>query len=211
MEKHAFQSMPTSPQHATDTYGSTAGQHEPVSPLLDDEHSDLRTDNADRQRPRESFHLEEEPSSNSTSASRLPKPNSTVSGNHAVGGGRFPFLEELWWKLELVSITVSVLGLAALIGLLAYFNGRDQRAWHTGTAITLNAVVAAIATVTKSSLVFVISSCLGQAMWNWYAMPRKGSRRSSRHGRALKDMQDLDEASRGTYGSVLLLMRLRNM
>ncbi|KAL9624462.1 MAG: hypothetical protein Q9160_001425 [Pyrenula sp. 1 TL-2023] len=108
-------------------------------------------------------------------------------------------------------MTVSVLGLAALIGLLAYFNGRDQRTWHTGTAITLNAVVAAIATVTKSSLVFVISSCLGQAMWNWYAMPRQGSRRSSRHGRPLKDMQDLDEASRGTYGSLLLLVKLRSI
>lgn len=60
--------------------------------------------------------------------------------------------------------------------------------------ITLNAIVSALATASKASLLCAVADSIGQLKWSWFQQPRN-----------LYDLQAFDEASRGPAGAVALL------
>ena len=59
-----------------------------------------------------------------------------------------------------------------------------------------NAIVSALATASKTSLLCAVTGAIGQLKWCWFEQERK-----------LYDLQALDEASRGPAGSLALLFR----
>ncbi|TDZ54061.1 hypothetical protein CTRI78_v006493 [Colletotrichum trifolii] len=59
---------------------------------------------------------------------------------------------------------------------------------------TLNTLVAFLATLARAAFVTPVSESLSQLKWIWFRQPR-----------TLKDFQDFDAASRGVWGSLLLL------
>ncbi|KAK3358195.1 hypothetical protein B0T25DRAFT_580111 [Lasiosphaeria hispida] len=61
--------------------------------------------------------------------------------------------------------------------------------------ISLNAIVATLSIVSKSSLIFSVSAALGQLKWDWYEKEPRG----------LQDLETFDEASRGPLGATKLL------
>ena len=94
---------------------------------------------------------------------------------------------------EVLAILISDLTLLAIVVILRKYNNRPiPRLPHN---VLLNFVISTLATVSKSSLLLVVASAIGQFKWLWI---------SDRH-RPLRDLQVFDEASRGPLGALKLL------
>ncbi|KAK4195627.1 hypothetical protein QBC40DRAFT_269118 [Triangularia verruculosa] len=100
-----------------------------------------------------------------------------------------------WWP-EIASFVLSLLCIPVLVILLRNYNTRPLSDWHL--SITLNSVVAFISTVCRTSFIFPIVQALSQQRWNWFKSPR-----------SLDDFRVIDDASRGPWGSLILMGRMR--
>ncbi|RSL74203.1 hypothetical protein CEP51_011630 [Fusarium floridanum] len=107
-----------------------------------------------------------------------------------------------WWFLEILCCLLSLGSLAAQVGVLARYNSKPQDSWPSQT-LTLNALIATLSTICRTSLMCTVGSLLAQAKWN-----RFSSRRETDYF-PLKDYALLDEASRGSWGSARLLYRFK--
>lgn len=102
------------------------------------------------------------------------------------------------WMLEYLSLVLSFGCLLAIFAILLSFNGKASKTWHSN--LSVNSVLAIIATVLKGTTLFAAASAMGQLKWAWY--------HSS--ARSLRDFQTIDSASRGPFGAVSLFWRLPN-
>ncbi|RSL72332.1 hypothetical protein CEP54_000851 [Fusarium duplospermum] len=107
-----------------------------------------------------------------------------------------------WWFPEILCCLLSLTSLAAQVGVLARYNGKPQDSWPS-QALTINALIATLSTIYRTSLMYTVGSLLAQAKWN-----RFSSRRGTDYS-PLKDYALLDEASRGSWGSARLLYRFK--
>ncbi|KAI8157588.1 hypothetical protein K4K49_005285 [Colletotrichum sp. SAR 10_70] len=96
-----------------------------------------------------------------------------------------------WWQ-ELIWCAISLISVCALYILLRHYDNKKLPDWPSG--LTLNTVIALLATVARSAFVIPVSEGLSQLKWLWY-----------RKQRTLKDFQDFDAASRGPWGSLQLV------
>lgn len=99
-----------------------------------------------------------------------------------------------WWP-EIIWCVFAVGLLAALIGLLKAFDGKPAPEWF----VSLNTVVAAISTICRAAMVIPVSEGLSQLKWNAFV----------RSQRPLNDLKTFDQASRGPFGSLILLSKAR--
>ncbi|KAK3485120.1 hypothetical protein B0T13DRAFT_498598 [Neurospora crassa] len=101
------------------------------------------------------------------------------------------------WTYETISMLVALGAVASIIAVLATYDGQPLPSWPHW--ITLNAVIAILATVATASMSVPLSSGLGQLKWIRF-----------KQGRApLSDMEIYDDASRGALGAVNMLVRAR--
>ncbi|KAL0465208.1 hypothetical protein QR685DRAFT_508311 [Neurospora intermedia] len=101
------------------------------------------------------------------------------------------------WTYETISMFVALGAVASIIAVLATYDGQPLPSWPHW--ITLNAVIAILATVATASMSVPLSSGLGQLKWIRF-----------KQGRApLSDMEIYDDASRGALGAVNMLARAR--
>jgi hypothetical protein len=100
------------------------------------------------------------------------------------------------WIPELLAITTSTSCLIAIAVVLSVFTGREPPTLPYG--ITLNAVIATLATASRSMLLYTVATALSQLKWCWYQKQRK-----------IEDIQIFDDASRGPWGAFSLLIFLR--
>ena len=99
------------------------------------------------------------------------------------------------WIPEYFAVGVSVASLLTTIALLMVFGGRDIATWRLPDAVNINAVISVINTVSKSSILFALSSALGQ--WKWIL--------AGRQGLSLNTFVHIDQACGGPLGCVQLL------
>ncbi|TVY68254.1 hypothetical protein Focb16_v002109 [Fusarium oxysporum f. sp. cubense] len=99
-----------------------------------------------------------------------------------------------WWQ-EIAWCVFATGLLAVLVGLLKTYDKKPGPEWF----VSLNAVVAAIATICRASMVIPVSEGLSQLKWNAFA----------RSQRPLNDLKIFDQASRGPFGSLLLLSKTK--
>ncbi|MCJ1323095.1 hypothetical protein MMC15_008447 [Xylographa vitiligo] len=110
-----------------------------------------------------------------------------------------------WWIWESAAAGVSLTATVVLIALLAQADRRQQQAWAVGsTQLTLNTLVAAVATVIRTSLLLVVAGALNQSAWNWFAEKKKGKDSS---GQPLEDLEIFSEAAANSWNSIRLLFR----
>lgn len=96
------------------------------------------------------------------------------------------------WSFEIVSFTISIATLIAMVAILASYNGK---AIFDGRIITLNAIISTLSTASKATLLTVIASCISQGNWILFAdRPRR-----------LYDFEMIADASRGPLGSLKVL------
>jgi hypothetical protein len=98
------------------------------------------------------------------------------------------------WAWEIGSVTLAVVGVVLLVAFLYNINNTPYAKWQY--IVSPNTVVSIIVTITKAVLLVSVSSCLGQLKWNLFQNPVP-----------LYQIQVLDQASRGPWGSLEVLLR----
>ncbi|CAH0045024.1 unnamed protein product [Clonostachys solani] len=87
--------------------------------------------------------------------------------------------------------------LVALVALLHMFDGKPAPNWRFG--LTLNTIVAFLSTICRATMMVPVTVALSQLKWNWMSLDL----------RPLRDLYLFDQASRCSFWSVRLLLRLR--
>ncbi|KAH4408143.1 hypothetical protein HBH70_046150 [Parastagonospora nodorum] len=105
------------------------------------------------------------------------------------------------WLLEIVSWLFSALCMAAVIGVLIYLRDEPLTKWHIAkkTPLTLNAFISILSKLAGAALLLPVSEALGQLKWSWFL----------EHSKQMWDFEIFDNASRGPWGSMLLLIRTK--
>ncbi|KAF2219619.1 hypothetical protein BDZ85DRAFT_276095 [Elsinoe ampelina] len=101
------------------------------------------------------------------------------------------------WTLEIISLVTATAALGGIIGTLGHFDGRALPDWPYD--ITLSALIALPATIANANLAVPLQSGLSQLKWIRFKAGRT----------PLADMEVYDEASRGTWGALKLLVKRR--
>ncbi|KAF2183985.1 hypothetical protein K469DRAFT_204504 [Zopfia rhizophila CBS 207.26] len=101
------------------------------------------------------------------------------------------------WLLEIISWVISAICMSAIIGVLSYL--KDERLPKWPLNLTLNAYIAILSKVASAALVLPISEALGQLKWSWFQGDSK----------KMWDFEIFDNASRGPWGSFLLLIHTK--
>jgi hypothetical protein len=101
------------------------------------------------------------------------------------------------WLLEIISWWISALCMGAIIGLSVHY--RDGRIPNWPGNLTLNALIAILSKVSGAALLLPVSEALGQLKWSWFQDDSK----------KMWDFEIFDNASRGPWGSILLLIRTK--
>lgn len=99
------------------------------------------------------------------------------------------------WGWEIAAVLLSSCSLAATIAVLKLYDGINVDSWKF--YLSLSTTISILSQVSRTSLAFALTSCIGQAKWNWF------SRREDR----LATSSHFDAASRGPLGSVQLLWK----
>jgi Protein of unknown function (DUF3176) len=98
------------------------------------------------------------------------------------------------WTVEIISFTIALFSLAAVIGVLAHYDGQTLPNWPTG--MTLNTLIALLTAIANAALAGPLQQGLSQLKWIKF----------KKESRPLTDMEAFDDASRGIWGSVKLLV-----
>lgn len=101
------------------------------------------------------------------------------------------------WLPEFLWCITSLALFGAIITVLAWRDDKPLPDWYAG--ITVNTVIALLATICRASTVIPISEGISQLKWNWLA---QGTR-------PLRDLAVFDEASRGPWGSLRMVFKAR--
>ena len=101
------------------------------------------------------------------------------------------------WAPEFGWIFLAVAIFVALVVTLQQYDNKGLPDWPMG--LTLNTLVAFLATMCRSVIIIPIAEGLSQLKWNWFASKK----------RPVKDLYIFDQASRGPWGSVRLIFRMK--
>ncbi|KAJ4294215.1 hypothetical protein N0V90_007905 [Kalmusia sp. IMI 367209] len=99
-----------------------------------------------------------------------------------------------WW--EVAAITLSICSTTLIIAILVSMNGKPLSEWQL--PIQPNSLVAVFSTIAKSSLLYPLAECLGQLKWQYAETTIP-----------LNRMEQVDSASRGPWGSTMLLYHVK--
>lgn len=102
------------------------------------------------------------------------------------------------WLLEIISWIVSAICMGTIIGVLVFLNGKKLPP-KGPFGLTLNASIAILAKISSAALLLPASEALGQLKWSWFQGDSK----------KMWDFEIFDNASRGPWGSFLLLIRTK--
>ncbi len=105
-----------------------------------------------------------------------------------------------WWAFEFVATILSFATFTALIVVLKVYDNQPQRQW-TYSYLTLNGLVAILATITRAALLIPVAAALSQSKWVQLSSSKRGMPKSSE----LRDLELFDQASRGAWGGLQLL------
>ncbi|KAJ8133398.1 hypothetical protein O1611_g219 [Lasiodiplodia mahajangana] len=101
-----------------------------------------------------------------------------------------------WWWWEIGSLTIGVISTITLIAVLAAYQGQTLLNWPL--PVQPNAVISILTTAIKTTILLSISACFGQLKWYHFSTPHQ-----------LYDLEAFDQASRGPWGSFLILLKSR--
>jgi hypothetical protein len=68
-----------------------------------------------------------------------------------------------WWLTEIISWCFSAMCMAAMIGVISYYDGKTLPQWRLG--ITLNGFISVFSGFAKAALLLPTAECLGQLKW----------------------------------------------
>ncbi len=110
-----------------------------------------------------------------------------------------------WWMPELFASLLSMVSFVSLVFVLRNNYGKAPNQIDLPLSIGLNGLVALPSTVNRVALMVPVGSAMSQEVWLWFSSTRRGPVYRAR----LRDLESSDAASRGAWGSLLLLFRAR--
>lgn len=102
------------------------------------------------------------------------------------------------WLIEIISWSLSAICMAGIVGMLIFYKDARIPSWPLG--LTLNAYISVLSKVASAALLLPVSEALGQLKWSWF----QGGK-----SQKMWDFEIFDNASRGPWGSLLLLVRTK--
>jgi hypothetical protein len=105
------------------------------------------------------------------------------------------------WLLEILSWLLSAACMFAIIAVLVVLKDQKLTKWSLAekTGLTLNAYISVLSKIAGAALILPVSEALGQLKWSWFLG----------HSRQMWDYEIFDNASRGPWGALLLLIRTK--
>ncbi|KAK5061217.1 hypothetical protein LTR84_007759 [Exophiala bonariae] len=100
------------------------------------------------------------------------------------------------WEWELSAAVLCVGALAAIVAVLINYDQKPVPELPVG--LTMNAIIAFLSTIAKGALTLILAAILRQEKWLWFID----------RPRPLSTIDSFEEASRGPYGSLMLLFKL---
>ena len=100
------------------------------------------------------------------------------------------------WLLESSAMLVSILAMAAIVGVLLNYQNRPLEEWPYH--VTINTLVSFLNTLAKGAVLLVSAQAISQLKWMWFHQSKT---------RALYEVQIFDDASRGPLGALQLLFQ----
>ncbi|KAI0894794.1 hypothetical protein F4806DRAFT_97267 [Annulohypoxylon nitens] len=101
-----------------------------------------------------------------------------------------------WWWWEILAIFLSTLCMCGLVGVLIKIDNLPLQSWEL--PVEPNSLIASLITIAKASMMLVVASGISQLKWRHFMIQQ----------RRLADLQIYDDASRGPWGSAMLLWNL---
>lgn len=123
--------------------------------------------------------------------------SSKISTANVSGGTQAKATISWWWWWEIGGALLSIICVGLVLVVLFEANDIALAAWPLW--IQPNSLIAVFTTVGKSAMMVPIASCISQLKWRHFEL------RANR----LSHLQVLDEASRGPWGSLMLLFDFR--
>ena len=108
-----------------------------------------------------------------------------------------------WWIPEIIASIISVGSLIGIAFFLRAYDGVGIDDIKLPYSLSINGVVALLATVNRVALMIPIGSGLSQEIWLWFSTTDRGGKT---RGRRLRDLSRSDDASRGAWGSLKLML-----
>jgi hypothetical protein len=99
----------------------------------------------------------------------VSQPGTTIREANLIGRGVFWHLEA--WAGEIIWSFLVVLLFLTLVIILTVYDGRPMPKWPMG--LTLNTVIAILATISRAFTVIPITEGLSQLKWNWLALRKR--------------------------------------
>lgn len=107
---------------------------------------------------------------------------------------------ENWWLSELFSWLVSAVCIGTIGVVLLRVNGQPTGSQPIDSAtLTPNSIISVLSGVAKAALLLPTAEAVGQLKWSWFF----------RNSRKLHDFETFDMASRGPWGSIRLLSKIK--
>jgi hypothetical protein len=104
-----------------------------------------------------------------------------------------------WWLLEIISWLFSASCMVVIVAILFKFEGKLVLDWKG--VVSIGTFISILSGFVKSALLLPTAEALGQLKWDWF---RSGKNK-------MMDFETFDSASRGAWGSLLLLVRTRRV
>jgi len=113
-------------------------------------------------------------------------------------GHAVPHMNISVWLWEMLNLMMSVSCVVAILAILDHYDQQPVPNWSYG--FTLTNVVSILAVVVRSSLILPIAETMSQLKWSWFW----------RGHRLVMELERFDSASRGSWGSLMLLSHPRS-
>ena len=166
---------------------STSYQHLPVEVSLPNPGSGSAS-------PRESTNHSSN-SANFVDLRGLEKKIDSFRARHQIQTAPQHMFIRIWWS-ELLSCVLFIGALVAIVLTVLPYTDEPLPQWRYG--LSINTLVAIYAVILKAAVMFVVAEGISQLKWAWYYQHRP-----------LKDLLTFDDASRGPWGALVLIWRLR--
>ncbi|KAG6366528.1 hypothetical protein INS49_000705 [Diaporthe citri] len=105
------------------------------------------------------------------------------------------------WTWEIINCVLAIGMLGSMYGILQRYDGQRIPDW--GSAINLSTLIALMATLLRTMLVFVVAEIIGQAKWQYFAC--NGRLTKDPPMRRLMEASRFNDASQGSLGAVKLI------
>ncbi|KAI3321719.1 hypothetical protein HD806DRAFT_545450 [Xylariaceae sp. AK1471] len=188
-ESAIIASVPVQLEHAT-MEDSTQADYESSSPISAPEQRELREGqdvNSNTDNPKYSTTKLNVASNSTLIGDQTSTSTTTPQTNHGMQSWK-SWIAEIAWLVFSVGLLISI----AVV--LSSFN--NETIPTLPLKISLNTVLAFLATLAKTALMAPVVECVCQLKWVWFSQPRH-----------LDDIQVFEDASRGSWGSIVLLYR----